>query len=194
MPLWQVVKLIGIQLVNFRAKTDWLSDDLPPTPPDLGISIDSKFEDRKADQSLHVLVTFAVFPVDQEGRAADPAQFRVEATYRATYFYPPGYVIDKKDATDFSNRNAPFNLYPYWRELVHSVSGRMEIPFGPLPLYRVPPPQAKKKPSSQTKKKLPPQPKKKPLEKPAAASPKTPSARKARGARGKTVRKTKRQR
>lgn len=38
---------------------------------------------------------------------------------------------------EFSKHNVPFNMWPYWREIVHSACGRMGLPRVVMPTYRL---------------------------------------------------------
>jgi len=136
-PLWKVAQLDGIQLIRVEASTDWDQGCLPMNPPPLVMNIDSKWEESKKDKKITVKVNFTVVSLGENECLVDDAPFLISAVYRVTYKYPDKHKILKADAEDFATRNAPFNVYPYWRELVHSISGKMGLPFAPLPLFRI---------------------------------------------------------
>lgn len=37
---------------------------------------------------------------------------------------------------EFGRRNAPFHVWPYWREYLHSTTGRMRLPPAVLPMFK----------------------------------------------------------
>lgn len=46
--------------------------------------------------------------------------------------------INEEALIEFGNRNAPFHLWPFWREFLQSSSGKMHLPPVVLPLFMPP--------------------------------------------------------
>lgn len=84
--------------------------------------------------------------------------FRCSGSYVLVYSFNAtgGPPPEERDAFfgAFANINAVFNAWPFFRELVHSMLGRMGLQPISLPVYRIPsPPQpatAETKPASST--------------------------------------------
>ncbi|MDP8224418.1 MAG: protein-export chaperone SecB [Candidatus Lernaella stagnicola] len=132
-PLWRVVILKKIHLAELSGHTTWDEQSLPEDPPQLKLDIQPKVLRHVKEHELEIFITFTIKPIDENLDV-----FAISATYRLVYTYPDDYDPKKKEIDDFANHNAPFNVWPFWRELFHSITGRMDIPFPPLPLYRVP--------------------------------------------------------
>lgn len=140
--LWQVAELRNIQLVETHSFTSWTAEEMSEKAPLLKIKHSEKPVRHPGSNSLEVLVDFEISELlDAKRKSAPPGMF-IRAQFRALYLYPEGYKPNRKDILDFAGRNAPLNLWPYWRELVQSLANRMCLPLGPLPLYRAQPPLA----------------------------------------------------
>jgi hypothetical protein len=63
----------------------------------------------------------------------------IKVVLRLSYALQPGTgrLISKEQLEAFANLNAVFNAWPYWREHVHQISQRMELPAIVLPVYRM---------------------------------------------------------
>lgn len=62
---------------------------------------------------------------------------KVETDFLLTYVEKPGANLDKESLSLFAKHNVPFNVWPYWREIVHASFSRMGLPRVVLPLYRM---------------------------------------------------------
>jgi len=67
----------------------------------------------------------------REGRVG-----KVSARYEVVYAVPGGADVPVAVLRDFARRNSVFNVWPYWRELLHSLSGKMSLGEVLVPLYR----------------------------------------------------------
>lgn len=65
--------------------------------------------------------------------------FEVEARFRILYRRPADFTPTEDEVNEFLAVNGVFNVWPFWRELTSSVFQRVEIPFPPIPLYRIDP-------------------------------------------------------
>ncbi|MCC6158775.1 MAG: hypothetical protein IT350_12050 [Deltaproteobacteria bacterium] len=146
-PLWAIVELVDIQLVDLRAGTRWRADGLPDEAPLLNMTTHTTSELVAGAPRLSATIRFCLHSrsngatqAAEGGEQIEDSDFFLSATYRALYQYPPGYEVDDAECRDFESRNVPFNVYPYWRELAHSTCTRMELPVGHLPLFRMKPP------------------------------------------------------
>lgn len=46
--------------------------------------------------------------------------------------------LEREAVEEFAKVNAGYNVWPYWREYVQNMCGRMHLPIAILPLYQVP--------------------------------------------------------
>ncbi|MCB9745678.1 MAG: hypothetical protein H6740_24100 [Alphaproteobacteria bacterium] len=134
--LWQVIELIQVTLVSLRADNRFLAVDLPDEPPRL--SLDWSAEAHDFPDHCLVLVE-ARFRVDARvPDAEDPSPLMsLDACYQIHYARPAEFTPSQDELEEFARRNGVFNAWPYWRELSHSIYGKMNLPFPPMPVFRV---------------------------------------------------------
>ena len=63
-----------------------------------------------------------------------PKTFEIEAVYAVTYELKQ--TVSEQDAEAFVRINGLFNVWPYWRELVHDVANRMGLVAPMVPLLK----------------------------------------------------------
>lgn len=61
----------------------------------------------------------------------------IEATFIADYLMTSN--VDEEALQEFASKNVSYHVWPYWRELLHDVAGRMRLPTITLPFHRVAP-------------------------------------------------------
>jgi hypothetical protein len=86
---------------------------------------DSRESDDEPPEGLHLVGTFLLQysiqePDDQPTLMKEPIE------------------VDAADVVAFANFNATFNAWPYWREFVQSMTGRMGLPSVVIPVLPVP--------------------------------------------------------
>lgn len=79
------------------------------------------------------------FDIVSEDGPELPFGVTVFAEYGLLYDIPADLVLNKETAALFARRNAVFNAWPFFRELVYTTVGRMGIPSVVLPTFRLPP-------------------------------------------------------
>lgn len=67
----------------------------------------------------------------------------ITATYVAEYRVTCN-DLDLDAVQEFARRNAGYHVWPYWREYVQSVCGRMHLPMVIMPMFQVTPADIKK--------------------------------------------------
>jgi hypothetical protein len=72
-----------------------------------------------------------------EGDQTTEAQLLIEATFEAAYDVPKDVAVEREALDLFAHANGIFNLWPYWREFVQSVSTRMGLNGLVVPTYRI---------------------------------------------------------
>ena len=60
--------------------------------------------------------------------ASGEQDFGLEATFGLTYHVDDPIVLDQAFAQQFAQQGALFQIWPYWREFVHSASTRAGLP------------------------------------------------------------------
>jgi len=133
--LWKVVNLRQITLTRLDARCAWTPEALPEALPKLVLNHAARGRDLPDRNTIEVFATMSVTAVD--GAEAKDAPLFIEATYRILYERPPERAPTAEEVQEFASRNGVFNAWPYWRELSHSMYGRMEIPLPPVPVFRV---------------------------------------------------------
>jgi preprotein translocase subunit SecB len=107
-------------------------------PSDLAVHVDLGHEvktDPIADNLLGVKVKFSLTVKSQAENSQD--MLTLSATFQLTYEGENIRNIEEDKRLAFANVNAVFNAWPYLRELVQSISGRMAIPALVVPLLKI---------------------------------------------------------
>lgn len=87
---------------------------------------------------LHISLDFAVIALDKSESEQDPkVVFNVGCRLEATYQVLNDLNIPQEDAEAFASGNAVFNCWPYFREFVQNLSGRMGLQMPPIPFLRL---------------------------------------------------------
>jgi preprotein translocase subunit SecB len=88
--------------------------------------------------ALQVLATFALQLKPKAGADdSDTVALSVNAVYEVMYQLKDGSSFEPRELEHFAKLNGVLNLWPYWRELVHTVAARVGIGTITLPVYRV---------------------------------------------------------
>lgn len=88
---------------------------------------------------LKVLVEFnfkAQF-VGEEGEQGEDA-LTIDAEYVVVYKLKEGPELSARCLEHFAQTNGPYNLWPYWRELVQSATGRVGLSSIVIPVFSPP--------------------------------------------------------
>ncbi|MFC4764742.1 hypothetical protein [Dyella koreensis] len=76
---------------------------------------------------------------DAEGvEQSDEDLVALEATFQLIYSLPLELTVDEECYKHFAEINGPYNAWPYWRELVQSVTGRVGLAGITIPVFRPP--------------------------------------------------------
>ncbi len=123
-----------VTLLEIRAKRGDLTSEFPTQTRSVrGHSF------RRENQSGEIFVSVRFgcdVAYDSEESKKNPA-VTLEATFGLRYTVQDIATFEDDDLDAFSQINGFFNSWPYWRELHHSVTGRMGILFPPLPTMRI---------------------------------------------------------
>ncbi|HEL7629278.1 TPA: hypothetical protein UL921_001059 [Stenotrophomonas maltophilia] len=142
----RVAKHVEIQVVTLRSSSVKTNFDVLNIPGSLGLRQgyraacdDSRF---RSEGILTILVGFVFHasdaPEDEDTEPSDSDALVVEAEYGITYSIDRDVDLDAKCLEHFAKVNGPYNAWPYWRELVQSISGRVGLTSITVPVFRPP--------------------------------------------------------
>jgi hypothetical protein len=135
--LWQVVTLQGVHLRDLHAHNGVITDGVLKGSETIHLHYEATGADDPQASSVVVTVKLSLH-LGQADVAPESAPLFITARYQAIYGRPASFVIEPDDLEDFAERNGVLNVWPYWRELTHSLFGRMDLSLPPIPLFRVP--------------------------------------------------------
>ncbi len=92
---------------------------------------------REEPGSLRVLVRLGWEIRDRNDD--ETLQAEIRGTFELDYHLPDDEPFSDQELRAFSDFNAVFNAWPYWRELVQSSLARMSLPTLTVPVFRVTP-------------------------------------------------------
>ncbi len=115
-----------------------LQSELPPdaAPPE---SLRCRYGARGAkyeviEEGLVVSVSL-MFAVSDDGNG-DEVLLSITATFTAVYSVPEPSSYSPDDLECFARLNGTYNVWPYWRELLHTMGGRAGLPGLVVPVFR----------------------------------------------------------
>jgi len=93
-------------------------------------------EERDSGHSTRTLVEYKVvtgarFTSDVDGE--QELYGEVVAVFSAVYLL--NEEVENDALIEFGLRNAPYHVWPYWREFLHAATGRLRLPPAVLPVY-----------------------------------------------------------
>jgi preprotein translocase subunit SecB len=103
-----------------------------PLPTVLHVDLTVQAELNEDTQQLAVWPEFVLTAKYAEGDEDIPLKIR--ARFQADYVVP---LVESDAVFAFANATGPFNVWPYWREFVHSMTTRMGMPALTVPLFRL---------------------------------------------------------
>lgn len=135
------VKLAAVTLcsTDLESRVDPLS---PPTELQLDHGYRARYEVRPAaPEHIYVFIDLkfeAVPGQESEAPSAKPT-LALTATYLALYELPAAAERDENALQYFAQLNGTYNIWPYWRELVQTVTGRVGLASYVVPVLRLSP-------------------------------------------------------
>ncbi len=74
----------------------------------------------------------------------DQVLLSIRVVFELSYRLPVSEEFDEEEMKSFADRNAVFNAWPYFREVVQTTTARMGLPPVTLPLFKLGRPAEKK--------------------------------------------------
>jgi len=92
--------------------------------------------DPPADGRLQVTAQLFLKASAADAEGVMEARLEIEAAFRLAYGLPADAEYPADAIRHFAEVNGVFNVWPYWRELVQSLSTRVGLPAIVLPVFR----------------------------------------------------------
>ncbi|WP_267096226.1 hypothetical protein [Xanthomonas sacchari] len=133
------VELDAVNLKYARVESKCEPSEVPDEV-DIDLQYRTSFRRRlRKDESsvaeLAVVVEFKFNVKSKDGES--PADvISLEAGYLLVYILKDDSILEDECFKHFSEVNGPYNAWPYWRELVQSVTGRVGLPGFVVPVFR----------------------------------------------------------
>ena len=103
-------------------------------PAELSLNVNVRTESKEKDQLIQVFPRFTLIGRDSPDSAEEV--LRVEAMFVVAYHVPSFEGIGKENIDAFGQMNGIYNVWPYWREFVQSITVRMGLPPLTVPVFR----------------------------------------------------------
>jgi hypothetical protein len=135
----QVADHVALQSVTLKSAAIDTALDPLALPAQVGMTqgYRSSF-DRFPTEGREKLVVTVDFKFNaKEGDDAPSDLVALSASFSLIYWLEPDVSIDDRCFRHFAELNGPYNAWPYWRELVQSVTGRVGMAGVTIPVFRV---------------------------------------------------------
>lgn len=138
-----VIDRVNLRMVTLRSAEVRSSID----PLDVGAELSVSFKyrtryERPANRPDNVYTFVGLRLVARAGEQEDVDSsepvLELEAEYLLVYDLPDAGQFDKDALHHFAELNGTYNAWPYWRELVQTVSGRVGLASIVVPVFRAP--------------------------------------------------------
>jgi preprotein translocase subunit SecB len=127
------VQILEVRLLESRSEQKQFDVEVPghiTTSIDVDTHFDSDNLRLSVYPHLHLLVK-------QKNAAPQDYFLRIEARFVVTYQVRSDEGLNQSNYDAFAERNGIYNVWPYWREFVQSMTARMGLPPLTIPVFRV---------------------------------------------------------
>lgn len=137
----QVADHVALQSVTLKSASIDTSLDPLALPGQVGMTqgYRSNFERIPTSDRDKLIVTVDFKFNAKEGDDSPSELVALSASFSLIYWLEPDVRIDDRCFRHFAEVNGPYNAWPYWRELVQSVTGRVGMAGVTIPVFRVTP-------------------------------------------------------
>lgn len=137
----KVAKCVDLYAVNLRYANVEAKCDPGSLPEEIDVDLQyrASFERINREGGFSELAVTVEFKFNVKSKIGDEAGDDVlllDAGYLLNYWVRDCEGIDEGCYKYFSDVNGPYNAWPYWRELVQSVTGRVGLPGFVVPVFR----------------------------------------------------------
>ena len=130
------VQIESVTLVQVSMDAN-LDPTEPPRELRLGQQFRCRYETREAQRDRLFVYVSLLF--DASVTSLEPSENRVvdlSATFLATYCIDGAASFPEDALQHFADLNGTFNVWPYWRELVHTFTGRAGLSGIVVPVFK----------------------------------------------------------
>lgn len=131
-----------VELQSVLLRSAHLDTSIPADSGSAKITSEQDYKHRyellKDPSRLRVLMTFR-FAVRRAEEEAGAPLVTLIAEYALDYEIPPDATFQRIELECFADLNGTLNVWPYWRELVHTVVARVGLGALTLPVWRAKP-------------------------------------------------------
>jgi hypothetical protein len=132
------VQLRSIILRNARVESDVDPLD-PPDQIQLRQAHRARYElPNQHPDHIYVYVDLHFAAANAEGHEPSSERLELEATYLLVYALQTAAQHPEDALQHFAELNGAYNVWPYWRELVQTVAGRVGLAAIVVPVFRPP--------------------------------------------------------
>src|SRR5262245_9719989 len=130
----EAVRLRSIRLIETSAK----NSRLPRESEELSLFLKQSVEAPTTLEKgvFNIVVTIGALVSSSEKDELPP--FETSASFEACYSIPEDQDFSPAELMAFARTNAVFNVWPFAREHIQSMTARMNLPPVVLPLFRLP--------------------------------------------------------
>lgn len=133
-PLIAAVQIEDIRLTEATVRTK-ISSPKDVDEVDLVLDTSAIVKEHHPPEPFVVLATIDAKLVPR--RTPESAAVSIKAGFELRYSLPPDLRVSRRDLNTFARINSVFNVWPYWREFIQSMTTRMHLPPLVLPVFRV---------------------------------------------------------
>lgn len=136
----KISKHVELQLVTLRRADISAHFDPFEMPPELRLTQGYRCSHNASEHSEHgrisisVDLTFAAQWPNQPDDGVDAVS--IEATFLLVYSIDQSIPLEHECLEHFANTNGPYNVWPYWRELVQTGASRVGLGAITVPVFR----------------------------------------------------------
>ncbi len=128
------VEIEQVQLLEASIKRGVLRDK---PPGNVNIAFGASAELDHVRERILVPVRLTLTARYDDATPEEPDSLRIDVVFVVGYRVSPGPTLTKVQLREFGQLNGVFNVWPYWREFVHSTTSRMGLPALIMPSFKV---------------------------------------------------------
>jgi hypothetical protein len=136
------IDLKSVKLLDCNCR---LKPNYPEGQKDFEMDTSSQFDVNKEKSIVGVFIGFTLNAFSKEvDHKKENSFLNIGATFLLLYKINNTEGLDDLAFKSFAEINGVYNAWPYWREFVQNISGRMGLSPLTVPVFRIAPPPTKK--------------------------------------------------
>lgn len=129
---------VELKSVRLIASNCQQNPNCPPGQKACDIEKTVRFD---VDKEQNIIGVFANIVLQAFGekveRKKENSFLKIDATFLLLYHIKSLEGLDDEEFRNFAELNGVYNAWPYWREFVQNITGRMELPTLTIPVFRI---------------------------------------------------------